>query len=62
MPNIIDLKLGIKKYKKSNDKFANTTTNSHKFRINGMMTALKRDEEYEECFVSKYHGQKLPVS
>jgi len=42
IPSIIDLKLGIKKAKKSNAKFATSTTNSHKFRINGEMVALKK--------------------
>jgi len=41
MPNIIDLKLGVKKSKKSNIKFEKTTTNSHKFRINGLVVGLK---------------------
>lgn len=35
-PNIMDLKLGIKKCKKKLKKFENCTTISHKVRINGM--------------------------
>lgn len=59
LPNVIDLKLGVKKPKKSNAKFAGSTTNSHKFRINGEMVGLKKGEEFEEVFVSKYAGQKI---
>ena len=36
---IMDIKLGIKKKKKeSNKKYAESTTNSHRFRINGVQT------------------------
>ena len=59
VPNIMDLKLGTKKPKKSNVKFAKSTTNSHKFRINGMMVGLKKGDIFEECFVSKYFGQSI---
>lgn len=45
-PNIIDIKLGTKKYKKSNKKFENTTTNSHKFRINGSIIEIHNNEKY----------------
>ena len=41
VPNILDLKLGQKKFKKSSVKFESSTTNSHNFRINGMMIGLK---------------------
>lgn len=37
-PCLLDIKLGIKKEKKSNVKFANSTTNSHRFRMNGLST------------------------
>ncbi len=40
-PNIIDLKLGVKKAKKSNVKYENSTTDAYHFRINGMMVGLK---------------------
>jgi hypothetical protein len=42
VPSIMDLKLGIKKSKKSNAKFAISSTNTYKFRINGEMVALKK--------------------
>ncbi len=35
-PNIIDIKLGIKKKMKSKEKYDNNTTLSHCFRINGL--------------------------
>ena len=35
-PNIIDIKLGIKKKMKSKEKYDNNTTLSHSFRINGL--------------------------
>ncbi len=35
-PNIMDLKLGIKKLKKGSTKYDNNTTLSHKVRINGL--------------------------
>lgn len=35
-PNIMDLKLGIKKLKKGSNKYDNNTSLSHKVRINGM--------------------------
>jgi len=35
-PNIIDIKLGIKKHFKNKDKLKDSTTFSHKFRINGL--------------------------
>ena len=53
----MDIKLGIKKEKKeSNKKYASSTTNSHRFRINGVSTYFERTNE--EFFVSKYYGQK----
>ena len=59
MPNILDIKLGTKRYKESNVKFAKSTTNSHHFRINGMVVHLDNGNGYDECFVSKYFGQKI---
>ena len=53
----MDIKLGIKKLKKeSNKKYASSTTDSHRFRINGMSVFLS--ETNEEFFISKYYGQK----
>ena len=60
-PNILDIKLGKKKPKKSNVKFENSTTNSHCFRINGMVINLNDGDKLEECFLSKYFGQKITV-
>lgn len=60
-PVIMDLKLGLKRAKKTNEKFEKTTTNSHKFRINGLVVALKEGEGFTECFMSKYHGQTITL-
>jgi hypothetical protein len=61
-PNIIDIKLGQRKEKKKTDaKFAETTTNTHQFRLNGLSMQICENGAWNEYFMSKYYGQTIKV-
>ena len=55
----MDIKLGTKKDKPSNIKFKDSTTNSKKFRINGLTILETHKPNLEPHFINKYYGQKI---